>query len=58
LVRQLKRWVVKRSLAWLAWFRRLASNYERTAEVLVGWYRVAFVAPVLQRLALLIIPGS
>src|SRR6187549_249964 len=29
-----RRWVVERSFAWLARFRRLARDYERTAEVL------------------------
>ncbi|MBA4182312.1 MAG: IS5/IS1182 family transposase [Anaerolinea sp.] len=53
-----RRWVVERSFAWLARFRRLARDYERTAEVLAGWHWVAFVALMLQRLTLLTGPGS
>jgi transposase len=53
-----RRWVVERSFAWLARFRRLARDYERTAEVLAGWHWVAFVALMLQRFTLLALPGS
>ncbi len=35
-------WVVERSFGWPARFRRLARDYERTAEVLAGWHGVAF----------------
>jgi transposase len=44
-----RRWVVERSFAWAARFRRLARDYERLAEVLAGWHWVAFVALMLHR---------
>jgi transposase len=53
-----RRWVVERSFAWAARFRRLARDYERTAAVLAGWHWVAFVALMLHRLALLHVPSS
>jgi transposase len=53
-----RRWVAERSFAWLARFRRLARDYERTAEVLAGWHWVAFVALMLHRAALTVPPGS
>jgi transposase len=37
-----RRWVVERSFAWLSRFRRLARDYERLAETLVGLHLVAF----------------
>ena len=37
-----KRWVVERSFAWMARFRRLACDYERLAETLAGLHFVAF----------------
>jgi transposase len=53
-----RRWVVERSFAWLARFRRLARDYERTAAVLAGWHWVAFVAILLGRFTLLPSGGS
>jgi transposase len=53
-----RRWVVERSFAWFARFRRLARDYERLAETLAGWHWVAFVALMLQRFTLLALPGS
>jgi transposase len=44
-----RRWVVERSFGWLARFRRLARDYERTAEVLAGWHWVAFAGLMLNR---------
>jgi len=44
-----RRWVVERSFGWLARFRRLARDYERTAEVLAGWHWVAFTGLLLAR---------
>ena len=46
-----RRWVVERSFAWLARFRRLARDYERTAEVLAGWHWVAFAGIMLRRVS-------
>ena len=37
-----RRWVVERSFAWMTRFRRLARDYERLAETLVGLHFVAF----------------
>ncbi len=53
-----RRWVVERTFAWLARFRRLARDYERLAETLAGWHWVAFVALMLHRFVLLPLPGS
>jgi transposase len=46
-----RRWVVERSFGWLARFRRLARDYERTAGVLAGWHWVAFAGLMLHRIA-------
>jgi transposase len=46
-----RRWVVERSFAWLARFRRLARDYERLAETLRGLHFVAFAIVMLRRLA-------
>lgn len=35
------RWVVERSLAWLARFRRLATRYERFADIHLAWLDLA-----------------
>ena len=37
-----KRWVVERSFAWTARFRRLARDYERLAQTLAGLHYLAF----------------
>lgn len=37
-----RRWVVERSFAWMARFRRLARDYERLSKTLVGLHFVAF----------------
>jgi transposase len=37
-----RRWVVERSFAWMARFRRLARDYERLAETLAGLHFIAF----------------
>jgi transposase len=44
-----RRWVVERSFAWLARLRRLARDYERLAETLVGLHFVAFAILMLRR---------
>ena len=44
-----RRWVVERSFGWLTRFRRLARDYERTADVLAGWHGVAFTGLMLTR---------
>jgi transposase len=45
-----RRWVVERSFAWLARFRRLAKDYERLASTLAGMHLAAFVCVMLARL--------
>jgi transposase len=45
-----RRWVVERSFAWLARFRRLAKDYERLASTLAGMHLAAFVCLMLTRL--------
>ena len=47
-----RRWVVERSFAWLARFRRLARDYERLTETLAGWHWLAFLMLLLPRLGL------
>ena len=44
-----RRWVVERSFAWTARFRRLARDYERLAETLVGLHLVAFAVLMLKQ---------
>ena len=44
-----RRWVVERSFAWLARFRRLARDYERLPGVLAGLHFVAFACLMLRR---------
>ena len=45
-----RRWVVERSFAWAARFRRLARDYERLATTLAGYHWLAFVSLMLQSL--------
>lgn len=42
-----RRWVVERSFAWAARFRRLARDYERLATTLSGYHWLAFVSLML-----------
>ncbi len=44
-----KRWVIERSFAWLAKFRRLARDYERAPAVLAGLHLLALVCLLLAR---------
>jgi transposase len=50
-----RRWVVERSNAWAARFRRLARDSERLAETLAGLHFVAFAILLLQRFVELIV---
>ena len=43
-----RRWVVERSFAWAARFRRLARNYERLASTLAGYHWLAFALLMLK----------
>jgi len=45
-----RRWVVERSFAWAARFRRLANDDERLPEVVAGLHFLAFVSLMLHRL--------
>jgi transposase len=50
-----KRWVVERSNAWAARFRRLARDYEQWAETLAGLHVVAFAILMLKRFVALLL---
>jgi transposase len=52
-----RRWVVERSFGWSARFRRLARDYERLPQTLVGLHFVAFVCLMLGK-AVLALTGS
>jgi uncharacterized membrane protein YhiD involved in acid resistance len=43
------RWVVERSFAWAARFRRLARDYERLLETLAGLHFLAFAMLMLKQ---------
>jgi transposase len=45
-----RRWVVERSFAWAARFRRLARDYERLSSTLTGMHWLAFVCLMLKNL--------
>jgi len=45
-----RRWVVERSFAWAARFRRLARDYERLASTMAGYHWLAFAMLMLQSL--------
>lgn len=45
-----RRWVVERSFAWMARFRRLARDYERLPTTLAGLHYLAFALIMLNRL--------
>ena len=49
-----RRWVVERSFAWMARFRRLARDYERLPETLIGFHLLAFAMLMLYRFVHLI----
>ena len=44
-----KRWVVERSFAWAARFRRLARDYERLDTTLKGFHYLSFACIMLAR---------
>lgn len=44
-----RRWVVERSFAWAARFRRLARDYERLAETLAAYHYLVFACLMLSR---------
>jgi Transposase and inactivated derivatives len=53
-----KRWVVERSFAWTARFRRLARDYERLPETLIGLHFLAFAMLMLKQAVHLITQSS
>ncbi|GAB3548185.1 hypothetical protein GCM10027343_28360 [Noviherbaspirillum agri] len=53
-----RRWVVERSFAWMARFRRLARDYERLADTMVGLHFVAFVCLMLNKAVMMMGQGS
>ena len=48
-----RRWLVERSIAWLARFRRLARDYERLPQTLAGLHFLAFACLLLTRVVAL-----
>lgn len=53
-----KRWVVERSFAWVARFRRLARDYERLPETLAGLHFLAFAIVMLKRFVTLLLQSA
>jgi len=50
-----RRWVVERSVGWMARCRRLARDYERLPETLAGFHFIAFACLMLHRAAPLLL---
>lgn len=53
-----RRWVVERSFAWAARFRRLARDYERLPQTLAGLHYLAFAILMLKRVVEVIVHQS
>src|SRR6476646_1557283 len=53
-----RRWVVERSLAWMARFRRLAKDYERLPTTVAGLHFLAFAMLMLSRVVHLALPSA
>jgi transposase len=53
-----RRWVVERSFAWAARFRRLARDYERLPQTLAGLHYLAFAILMLKRVVEVVIHQS
>jgi len=53
-----RRWVVERSFAWAARFRRLAKDYERLPTTVAGLHFVVFACVMLARLAVVMTESS
>jgi transposase len=53
-----RRWVVERSFAWTARFRRLARDYERLPATLAGLHFLAFAILLLRRFVALIVQSA
>ncbi len=52
-----RRWVVERGFAWAGHFRRLARDYERLPETVVGLHFVVFACPFDRRLLTIVAHG-
>jgi transposase len=52
-----RRWVVERSFAWAARFRRLARDYERLSQTLNGLHYLAFACLMLAKLFTILAGG-
>ena len=46
-----RRWVVERTFAWLAKFRRLSKDYEETVKSSEAWIYLAMINVMVRRLA-------
>ncbi len=53
-----RRWVIERSFAWTARFRRLARDYERLPETLAGLHFLVFAILMLARVVHLIVQST
>jgi transposase len=53
-----RRWVVERSIAWAARFRRLARDYERLSRTLAGFHYMAFACIMLARAGKILMESS
>lgn len=53
-----RRWVVERSFAWMARFRRLARDYERLPTTLAGLYYLAFAIVMLKRFVVAMVESA
>ncbi|WP_333710849.1 transposase, partial [Malikia spinosa] len=53
-----RRWVVERSFAWLARFRRLSRDFERMPEVLASLHFVVFAILMLPKAVMLLGAGK
>ena len=53
-----RRWVVERSFAWMARFRRLTRDYERLSETLAGLHFVAFAMLMAHRLVTFMVQST
>ena len=45
-----KRWIVKRSIGWLSWSRRLSKDYERTTQSSEAWIEVSAIRTAIRKL--------
>jgi transposase len=53
-----RRWVVERSFAWMAKFRRLARDYERLPETVAALHFIAFACLMLHRIVPMLIQSA